>query len=49
MQSREIKERFDADGLDYPELGPAYFHSVLTRDIAKWAKVVKAANLKLGQ
>ena len=49
MQSRELKERFDADGLDYPELGPAYFGTVLKRDIDKWAKVVKAANIKLAQ
>lgn len=49
MQSREIKERFDADGLDYPELGPAYFGNVLRRDVEKWAKVVKAANIKLAQ
>jgi tripartite-type tricarboxylate transporter receptor subunit TctC len=49
MQSRELKERFDADGLDYPELGPAYFGTVLKRDIEKWAKVVRAANIKLAQ
>jgi tripartite-type tricarboxylate transporter receptor subunit TctC len=49
MQSRELKERFDADGLDYPELGPEYFGTVLKRDIAKWAKVVQAANIKLAQ
>jgi tripartite-type tricarboxylate transporter receptor subunit TctC len=49
MQSRELKERFDADGLDYPELGPEYFGTVLKRDIAKWTKVVQAANIKLAQ
>ena len=49
MQSRELKDRFDADGLDYPELGPDYFGSVLKRDIAKWSKVVQAANIKLAQ
>ena len=49
MQSRELKERFDLDGLDYPELGPQYFRSVLKRDIDKWTKVVKAANIKLAQ
>jgi tripartite-type tricarboxylate transporter receptor subunit TctC len=49
MQSRELKERFDLDGLDYPELGPDYFGKVLRRDIAKWSKVVKAANIKLAQ
>jgi tripartite-type tricarboxylate transporter receptor subunit TctC len=49
MQSKEIKDRFDADGLDFPELGPAYFGSVLRRDVDKWAKVVKAANIRLSQ
>jgi tripartite-type tricarboxylate transporter receptor subunit TctC len=49
MQSRELKERFDVDGLDFPELGPDYFGRVLKRDIDKWAKVFKAANIKLAQ
>ena len=49
MQSKELKDRFDADGLDFPELGPSYFGNVLKRDIEKWAKVVKAANIKLAQ
>ncbi len=49
MQSRELKERFDLDGLDYPKLGPDYFGKVLRRDIDKWSKVVKAANIKLSQ
>lgn len=47
MQAREMKERFEVDGLDFPELGPDYFGKVLRRDIDKWAKVVKAANIKL--
>ena len=48
LQSREMKERFELDGLDAPEVGIAYFNQVLQRDLAKWAKVVKAKNLKLG-
>ena len=48
LQSREMKERFELDGLDAPEVGTAYFTQVLKRDLAKWAKVVKAKNLKLG-
>ncbi|HEV7392905.1 MAG TPA: tripartite tricarboxylate transporter substrate-binding protein [Burkholderiales bacterium] len=47
LQSREMKERFDADGLEMPELGSANFERVLKRDIAKWTKVVKAANISL--
>ena len=49
LQSREMKERFDADGLEMPELGSAYFAQVLGRDIAKWSKVVKAANIQLAK
>jgi tripartite-type tricarboxylate transporter receptor subunit TctC len=48
LQSREMKERFDLDGLDAPEVGTAYFSQVLQRDLAKWAKVVKAKGLKFG-
>jgi hypothetical protein len=42
-----MKERFELDGLDAPEVGSAYFNQVLQRDLAKWARVVKAKNLKL--
>ena len=47
LQSREMKERFELDGLDAPEVGAAYFNQVLQRDLAKWTRVVKAKNLKL--
>ena len=47
LQSREMKERFDADGLEMPELGAPYFAQVLARDIAKWTKVIKAARIQL--
>ena len=47
LQSREVKERFDLDGLDAPEVGAAYFNQVLARDLEKWTRVVKAKNLKL--
>ncbi|MEO7726837.1 MAG: tripartite tricarboxylate transporter substrate binding protein [Burkholderiales bacterium] len=47
QQSREMKERFESDGLDVPVVGAAYFNQVLQRDLAKWARVVKAKNLKL--
>ena len=48
QQSREMKERFELDGLNAPEVGTAYFNQVLQRDLAKWAKVVKVKGLKLG-
>ena len=48
QQSREMKERFELDGLDAPEVGTAYFNQVLQRDLVKWARVVKAKGLKFG-
>jgi tripartite-type tricarboxylate transporter receptor subunit TctC len=48
LQSREMKERFELDGLDAPEVGTAYFNQVLQRDLTKWARVVKAKNIKPG-
>jgi len=48
LQSREMKERFDVDGLDAPAVGAAYFNQVLQRDLVKWAGLAKAKNLKLG-
>jgi tripartite-type tricarboxylate transporter receptor subunit TctC len=48
LQSREMKERYELDGLDIPEIGAQYFTTVLKRDIAKWTRVVKASNIKSG-
>jgi tripartite-type tricarboxylate transporter receptor subunit TctC len=47
LRSREMKERYDADGLEFPDTGSAYFAGVLKRDVDKWTKVIKAANIKL--
>ena len=46
LQSREMKERYELDGLDVPEIGERYFSTVLQRDIVKWTKVVNASNIK---
>jgi tripartite-type tricarboxylate transporter receptor subunit TctC len=48
QQSREMKDRFALDGLEAPEVGTAYFNQVWQRDLAKWARVVKAKNLQPG-
>ena len=48
LQSREMKERYELDGLDAPQVGAAYFNEVLRRDLVKWARVVKEKGLKLG-
>ena len=42
-----MKERFELDGLEAPEVGTAYFSRMLARDLANWAKVVKAKGLKI--
>ena len=40
---------FEATGrrVEMPEVGTAYFAQVLGRDISKWTKVIKAANIQL--
>jgi tripartite-type tricarboxylate transporter receptor subunit TctC len=48
MQSREMKTRLDADGMQPAQFGAGYLGKVIQRDIAKWTKVVKAANIKVG-
>ena len=47
LQTREMRERFQLDGLEAGEAGSAYLGGIIKRDIEKWARVVKAANLKL--
>ena len=49
LQTREMKGRLDADGLDLPEVGPAHLGQVMRRDITKWTKVMKAANIQIGK
>ena len=48
VQSREMKDRLDIDGLEVPEIGSAHLLKTIERDIIKWTRVVKAGNLKLG-
>lgn len=48
VQSREMKDRLDLDGLEVPEAGSAHLLNTIERDIVKWTRVVKAGNLKLG-
>ena len=48
LQFPEVKERMAVDGLDPVGGTPERFREVLTRDVAKWQKVVKLANIKLG-
>ena len=47
LQSAEIKDRLAADGSTVVASTPAELKSHLERDVAKWQKVVKAANIRL--
>jgi tripartite-type tricarboxylate transporter receptor subunit TctC len=41
----DIKDRLAQEGLEPLHTTPAEFTEIITRDIAKWAKVVKAAKI----
>lgn len=47
LQSKELKDRFEVDGLEVPEMGSAYLERVIKADIEKWTRVVKAANIRV--
>jgi tripartite-type tricarboxylate transporter receptor subunit TctC len=47
LQLPDVKERMAASGLEIVGGTPAHLRGVLTNDVAKWQKVVKAANIKL--
>ena len=45
-QSVDVKQRFVAEGIEAADGPPELFRDVVARDVTKWIKVVKAANLK---
>lgn len=47
LQMPDVKARMDSIGLDVVGGTQAHLRQVLVQDIAKWKKVVKAANIKL--
>lgn len=47
LQMPDVKARMEASGLEVVGGTQAHLRKVLTEDIAKWKKVVKAANIKL--
>jgi len=47
LQMPDVKARMDSIGLDIVGGTQAHLRQVLTQDIAKWKKVVQAANIKL--
>jgi len=47
LQMPDVKARMDSIGLDLVGGTPEHMRDVLVKDIAKWKRVVKAANIKL--
>ena len=45
-QMPDVKQRFTAEGIEPSDGPPELFRDVVQRDVAKWVKVVKAANIK---
>jgi tripartite-type tricarboxylate transporter receptor subunit TctC len=48
LQLPEIRARMAADGVEAAGGGPELFFDLLRRDLAKWQKVVRIANIKAG-
>ena len=48
VQLPDVKERMAGDGMEPAGGAPERVREVLKRDIAKWQKVVKTANIKPG-
>ena len=48
LQLAEVKGRMAGDGMEATGGSPERFREMLKRDIAKWQKVVKIANIKPG-
>jgi len=46
MRVPDVRERFAGDGFEPAGQGPAEFAKFLREEIAKWARVVKTADIK---
>ena len=46
-ESAELKSQFGSQGIDLLQGGPKEFEDYIGKEIAKWAKVIKAAGVKL--
>jgi len=42
-----VKEKLAPQGIDVAFVGPDAFSAILRADMAKYAKVIKAANIKM--
>jgi tripartite-type tricarboxylate transporter receptor subunit TctC len=46
LQMPDVRERLAGEGLDIFDGPPALFEDIVKRDVAKWKKVIAAANIK---
>jgi tripartite-type tricarboxylate transporter receptor subunit TctC len=47
LQRADVKERMAGDGMESSGGPPQRFSELLVRDIARWQRVVKMANIKI--
>jgi tripartite-type tricarboxylate transporter receptor subunit TctC len=47
LQLPDVKERMAGDGMELAGGSPQRFRDMLVRDIARWQRVVKMANIKV--
>ena len=47
LQLPDVKERITGNGMVPAGGSPEHFRELLKRDVAKWHKVIKSANIKL--
>ena len=49
LKNAEMRERITAEGFETGDTSAARLRDVIKRDIAKWSRVVKEANIKVAQ
>lgn len=49
LKQAEVKERMAGEGLDLSDDGPERLSEIIKRDVAKWQRVVRDANVKVVQ
>ena len=49
LANPEMRERMAAEGFETGDTSAPHLREVIKRDIAKWSKVVKQANIKVAQ
>ncbi len=49
VQTQDMKDRMTAEGIDRADTSSKYFADTINRDVAKWKRVVREANIKVVQ